>query len=138
MINTEYEIGDFLIQRLKKDFPGFKLRPHTKLLFVGSSMKLLELGKMKATVRYEKNTIRYPSSKKIPLLESSLKDTEHRLDKGMIGITKLVVKKFGELNGEDAAITGYYIVEKLKYNLKKMYGPIGKNEYVSIYYFENR
>ena len=127
-----------MIQKLKKDFPGFKLRPHTKLLFVEESMKLLELGKMKATVRYEKNTIRYPSSKKIPLIESSLENTEHRVDKGMINISRMIIKKFGELNEEDAAITGYYIVEKLKKMLKKMYGSIGKNEYISIYYFDNQ
>jgi len=135
----EYEIGEsteFLVAKLKKNFPGFKLRPHTKLLFIEENMKLLEQGSKKATIRYEKATIRYPSSDKIPLIESSLKDPEHRKDMGMIEIQKMVVKKFGELNEEDAAQTGVYIIEKMKTGLKKVFGPMGKNEYVSIYYFK--
>lgn len=134
----EYEIresNEFLVSKIKKDFSGFKLRPHTKLLFIEENMKMLKRG-VKATIRYEKATIRYPSSNRIPLIESSLEDPEHRKDMGMIEIQKMVVKKFGELNEENADETGVFAIEKMKIGLKKIFGPIGKNEFVSIYYFK--
>lgn len=136
---NEYEVSEsakFLVAKIKKDFPGFKLRPHTRLLIAEEGMRLFEEGKQKATVRYEKGTIRYPAANRIPLVESSFEDPSHRKDKGMVEITKVSVKKFKDLTDEDALAMGYYSIQKLKAVLKKAFGPIRNEEFVSLYYFK--
>ncbi|MBI5392880.1 ASCH domain-containing protein [Candidatus Woesearchaeota archaeon] len=138
-MTTEYTLENIstLPLQLKHDYPGYKLRAHHELKLFKKNVKLVKESKKITTIRYEKDTLRYPVTKILQLIETSHEDPYFKNTVGTIGIKKIVVKRFGDLNDDDAMREGVRLgVTFLKEALKTIYGEIKQDELISIYYFE--
>jgi|SRR3989338_1806291 len=138
-MTTEYTMENIstLPLQIKHDYPGYKLRAHHELKLYKKNIKLVKENKKITTIRYEKDTLRYPVAKVLQLVETSQEDNSYKNTIGTIGIKKIAVKRFGDLNDDDALREGVRLgVAFLKEALKNIYGEIKQDELISIYYFE--
>jgi hypothetical protein len=138
-MTTEYTLENIstLPLQLKHDYPGYKLRAHNELKLYKKNAKLVKENRKITTIRYEKDTLRYPVAKVLSLVETSQEDSTYKNTIGTIGIKKVVVKRFADLNDDDAMRDGIRLgVKFLKEALKNIYGEIKPDELISIYYFE--
>ncbi len=136
---TEYSVENISVLPLsiKHDYPGYKLRAHHELKLYKKNIKLLKESKKIITIRYEKETICYPVTKILPLIETSPEDKKYKNKVGTIAIKKIMIKRFAELSDDDAKREGCRLgLPALKEGLKNIYGEIKPDELISIYYFE--
>ena len=129
-----YEINEKLEENLKKDFPDIMFKVDNEMLMYKEFLSRVFLEEKKTTIRYKKGFLRYPSSRHLPLFETSQDDKEMKRIKGTITLETITIKTISELTDEDAKIDGFKSKEELLEVLKKIYGGIGKEELVSIYY----
>jgi hypothetical protein len=54
---------------------------------------------------------------------------------GELTVERLVIKRFGLLDDNDTIWDGFKSIEELKAALQRVYGSIGSNQLVSIYWF---
>jgi len=84
-------------------------------------------GKKKSTIR--KGIKIYKKGEKVEL-------SAERKSFGKARITKTVVKRVSELNNSDAIVDGLTSKEELLEELKRIYGDIGEDEFVTVIHFE--
>jgi ERCC4-type nuclease len=126
---------------IRRDFPGAELEPDRRMRMFDRYIHLLRDGKKSTTVRYRKDKIRYPALRTLPLVETNPdKDMAGESDANQVGwvdIARVTVKRFSELDSNDAKRDGFLEAHDLKDSLRKIYGEIADEEIVSIYYISS-
>ncbi len=103
------------------------MRPQEKINFDKEYVEPILSGKKKTTIR--KGIKSYPVGRVVYLLADNKPFAK-------AVVKKVVVKRVYELTEDDAKIDGFDSVNNLLEALKKIYGSINENEFVSIVYFE--
>lgn len=124
-----------LADSLRKDFPNYHLVPKSNLTLFREYIKLIKDGRKFTSIRYRPQGLHYPTELVIPLLDTGFSGVNDESPErvGEVKITQYTVKPFGWLNDNDAKNDGFVEEQELKAALQRIYGPIGQNEYVSIY-----
>lgn len=126
---------DQLAVALLNDFPEYRLIPKSGLTLFREYVTLVKEGQKSTSVRYRPQGFHYPSERVLPLLDTGFggvnDETPERT--GTVEVAQYTVKPFGWLNDDDAQKDGVCEEKELKAALQRIYGPIGQNEWISIY-----
>lgn len=88
-------------------------------------------GTKKTTIRYKKNANEVPFQKVLPLYETINKNKKREV--GKIEIENIEIKRFSELNENDAVRDGFSTKKDLIKALKEIYRDIEEDSQVIIY-----
>jgi len=126
-----------LVRCLTKEFSGYRLVGRSVLGLYSEYISLLHQGKKRTTIRYRHDAIEYPITAKLLLLNTGSNGNNFQAyPVGELRVNKLVVKRFGSLDDQDARRDGFSCREELHRALQGIYGHIGPGDFVSIYHIE--
>lgn len=136
-------IGDFearlgKVEELARSaFSGYKIERDDHLTMDEEYYGWVRAGSKVSSIRYAKGAIRVPHTFRIKLMKTKIDDPASRSHVGFLRITKVVVKRFGELTDEDAKRDGFDEKEQLVDALQSFYDTdIEDSEPVSIFEFK--
>ena len=127
---------DSIWSYLSKAIPQKNGEPRNRFLLFRDYIQWLRTGRKSTTIRYRRGAIDYPSDICLPLLETEDFSDEYIQVVGKVVIHRLEIKRYGELDEEDAVKDGFSCLSDLQNTITTIYGPIGQDELVSIYSFK--
>jgi carbamoyltransferase len=137
--SVEYNWSTFdrsaIIQRLSKEFPGYKLIGLDVVAVSSEHEQLIHRRKKSTFIHYRPQSITYPITTKLRLLRTG--SNGRKFDpypSNEITVRGLTVKTVGLLNDEDAIHDGFEHKDELFSTLRQTYGDITDSEPVTIYY----
>jgi ERCC4-type nuclease len=122
---------------IRRDFPGIEAEGDTRIRMFDRYVHLLVAGKKSTTIRYRKDKIRYPAMQTLPLVETNPEDPKLQNQVGWVRVSKVAVKRFGDLDGDDARRDGFGSKDELLDALRRIYGDVAEEELVSVYHIES-
>lgn len=121
-------------ERLYIRFPFTPLIPRERFGLYYEYVDWLKTGRKVTTIRFKKEGIEYPLKKIVPLFETdSYKHAAKERYIGNVNLTQYRVKKFKDLNSQDAINDGFDSINELRTVLKEIFTKLTDNDYVSIY-----
>ena len=134
--SQEVRLGE-VEELIRANFPGFRVEKDDHLAMDEEYYSWVRKGLKASTVRYAKGAIRVPQTFRIKLICTKIQDSAIRRHVGFLRITKVMVKRFGELSDEDAKKDGFDDKEQLIEAMQDFYDTeIDDNEPVSIFEFK--
>lgn len=121
---------------IKVDFPHLQLQSENEIKLQWNYIKKLEQGIKTITIKYKKNTIRYPKAI-MPVYFNSLDQAYNGKKAGTIEIPRFTVKSFSDFDDNDAIADGLSSKDELLKMLTNFYGEIQQDEYLSVYHLKN-
>jgi hypothetical protein len=88
-------------------------------------------GDKTTTIRYQANSVEYPSANVLPMVPSS--STMEALDAVNVRVVSVCYKPFAQLDLDDAKRDGFVSLSELKEALQGFYGPLRANDILSIF-----
>lgn len=132
----EVRLGE-VEELVRRIFPGVKIERDNHLTIDEEYYGWVRQGSKTSSVRYAKGAVRVPQTSRIKLIKTKIEDPASRSHVGYLRITRVVVKKFGELSDKDAKNDGLGGKDQLIEVLQDFYDTeIGDSEPVSIFEFK--
>lgn len=123
-----------LRQLLYKKFPFIDLVCRDKFKLYSEYVEWLKTGRKITTIRFRQSNVEYPDKSIMPLYATeSFNSNSTAIYVGDINITSLSIKKFKDLDLNDARNDGFKSLNELRTTLMVIYPDISGQEFVSIY-----
>jgi len=130
-----YFVDACLEKRIKRDFPDFEIKVDKNLHIEEKAINQFLAEKKTIFVRYKKDLIYIPAAKWIPYFVINNEKQKNKY-LALIEITKITIKRFNQLNLEDAIKDGLHNKEELIKVIESRYGKMEDKELISLYHLK--
>ncbi|MCL5238800.1 MAG: ASCH domain-containing protein [Nitrospirae bacterium] len=122
---------------LYKKYPFTELIPRDRFQLYSDFVKWLQQGRKTTTIRFKPGGIDVPLQQVMPLWATdSFKPDASEIKIGKVAITHFTVKRFCNLNNNDARRDGFKNLAELTSVLREIYQGVCDSDFVSIYTLE--
>ena len=121
-------------QLVQSYFPDLEVRPRTQLKFNEKFMPSVLSNAKRSTVRFAHKSVEFPEKSVLPVSIVTELGVEISNTSISVKITKVIYKEFKYLDDLDAERDGFESAPELKNELLNIYGRIGDDDVVSIFY----
>ncbi len=129
--NTAFES---LFRSIEADFSGYSLQRRESLGLLEAYVELFLSGKKKTTVRYKKGALDCPAKAELDLFQTKAETLRTTRYIGRVLVDRITIKRFNQLDYQDARNDGFATRGDLGFALERIYGEIKPNDPVTIYW----
>jgi hypothetical protein len=122
-----------LHQLLNDAFPRHRIVERNRFVIEPRFVEQISCGEKTTTIRYQANSVEYPSAEILPLVSNNSDRTQSASGAVHVRVVGVCYKAFSQLDTADAQRDGFISLAELREALHRYYGALRATDIVSIF-----